>query len=551
MFVKGTIDAHPDVSDLHGEFIGTENGTSFEVWLGHLLERTVAYETGTYDVQRPVSFVNWPTTDKIEHPYEPFYHEDLVSIDPDKVIPTWKMVPGLFATYHVYPYYPDLMTQEPAYANYVNREGYRDNYAGYLNDLERTHSLPVLIGEYGVPSSRGTAHEGLYGMDHGHHTEQEQGEIVSHLFQDIVSEGLAGGIVFSWQDEWFKRTWNTMDLTEPLRRPLWKDVQTCEQHFGLLSFDPASAGVRTIDGLEGDWDPVSTIRFEDDNGPLNVLEDGSDPERTIRGLLLSHDEAYLNIGIGTGSERGIDWDSTNILILIDILDGQGSRSVPFGTGLSSECGFDIMVHIKGVEGSQVLVHSYYDLQYFKYGHKLGYMDELPYAITNDNGMFNEMTLTVNNGFRVPATGKVVPFKAFDTGTLRWGCSDPGSELYDSLTDIAASDDGSFIELRLPYLLLNFRDPSKRMVNGDPWTEGLGSGRTIEGIRLAVVTFRPGEDGNASGTDRPLKVTDSLPRPVDATLMRDTLPFYTWSTWEEPEYKERLKASYFKVRDAFS
>ena len=48
---------------------------------------------------------------------------------------------------------------------------------------------------------------------------------------------MAGGLVFSWHDEWFKRTWNTMDYDHPDRRPFWDNIQTNEQHFGLLCFD--------------------------------------------------------------------------------------------------------------------------------------------------------------------------------------------------------------------------------------------------------------------------------------------------------------------------
>jgi hypothetical protein len=550
-FVQGTIEAHPSVPDLKADFIETDSATAFEVWLASLMDHAAYYETKRYHEQRPLSFANWPTTDKLEHPYEPFYDEDLVSIDPDKVLPTWNMVPGLFATYHVYPYYPDLMTLEPSYAKYINKDGSYDNYAGYLHDLKRTHLLPVLIGEFGVPSSRGIAHEGLYGMDHGHNTEQEQGEIISDLFDDIVSEGLAGGIIFSWQDEWFKRTWNTMELTEPDRRAYWMDVQTCEQHFGLLSFDPASEGVRTMDGNDYDWMGPSTDQFLKGSEPIQYIGDGFDDQRTIRGLRISHDEAYINIGMDTLATRGLNWDKMNILILIDTLSDQGSTSVPFGTGLKSEVGFDFIIHICGEEGSQVLVDSYYDLHHYRYGHDIGHVEESPYAHVKDNGIFHPIEQTINKGFKVPSTGQIVPFKAFETGKLRWGCSDPGSERYDSLADISSSDNGSFIELRIPYLLLNFRDPSSRNVNADPWTDGYGNGKVIDGIRVAVVTYLPGGNGNASGIDGPLRITDSLPHPVDGTLKAKSIPFYTWDNWDVPTYSERLKVSYGTVRECFS
>jgi hypothetical protein len=59
------------------------------------------------------------------------------------------------------------------------------------------------------------------------------------MMNDIQSVGCMGGLIFSWQDEWFKRTWNTTDQEEAERRPYWFSVESPEKTFGLLSFDPA------------------------------------------------------------------------------------------------------------------------------------------------------------------------------------------------------------------------------------------------------------------------------------------------------------------------
>jgi hypothetical protein len=49
---------------------------------------------------------------------------------------------------------------------------------------------------------------------------------------------LGGAFVFAWIDEWFKRTWNTMEHQAAERRQLWHDPLTNEQWFGLISTDP-------------------------------------------------------------------------------------------------------------------------------------------------------------------------------------------------------------------------------------------------------------------------------------------------------------------------
>ncbi|MEA2120651.1 hypothetical protein, partial [Halovibrio sp. HP20-50] len=83
----------------------------------------------------------------------------------------------------------------------------------------------------------GRTHTGPMGMHQGMVSEKEQGEFIQRMFEDMLDTNYMGGLIFTWQDEWFKRTWNTMDFDNPNRRPYWSNAQTSEQQFGLLSFD--------------------------------------------------------------------------------------------------------------------------------------------------------------------------------------------------------------------------------------------------------------------------------------------------------------------------
>ena len=125
----------------------------------------------------------------------------------------------------------------------------------YLEDLISRHNMPVLVAEYGVPASRGVTHANPYtGFDQGNHNEQEQGEMLLSMTKDIHDTGYAGGLVFAWQDEWFKRTWNTAEYTDEERRAYWYDVMTNEQHFGLLDFVPGEEQETVLlDGSDEEW----------------------------------------------------------------------------------------------------------------------------------------------------------------------------------------------------------------------------------------------------------------------------------------------------------
>lgn len=68
--------------------------------------------------------------------------------------------------------------------------------------------------------------------------ENAQGDMLIHMLDCIRASKYAGGIVFTWQDEWFQRTWNNVMFDIADRRPFWSNIQTTEQCFGLMAFDP-------------------------------------------------------------------------------------------------------------------------------------------------------------------------------------------------------------------------------------------------------------------------------------------------------------------------
>jgi len=101
------------------------------------------YELENYNSMRPISFSNWPTTDILEHPSNFQDSEDRVGVDPNVIYIKGDLEPvGEFASYHVYPYYPDFLNFEEKYRNYIDHRGEHNNYAGYLNHLNSVHRLP-------------------------------------------------------------------------------------------------------------------------------------------------------------------------------------------------------------------------------------------------------------------------------------------------------------------------------------------------------------------------------------------------------------------------
>ena len=102
-----------------------------------------------------------------------------------------------------------------------------------------------------------------------------------------MAAGSAGSCAFTWQDEWFKRTWNTMHAVDLDNTPYWSDYQTNEQYFGLLTFDPGEEeSVCYVDGDASEWSEEDVV-LETDQGALSMKYDekflyfyvlGVDPE---------------------------------------------------------------------------------------------------------------------------------------------------------------------------------------------------------------------------------------------------------------------------------
>ncbi len=219
-------------------FVAQPGSTPTERWIALHMNALAGWEAARGS-SAPLAMANWPTTDPLAHPEEPRDSEDLVAVDAKHVLPTEAWPGGTFASFHAYPYYPDFQRFEPDIQD-EQWNGRGDPYAGYVAEL-RDHfagTMPLLVTEFGVPSSLGTAHFGPLGRDQGAHREQDAMAMDADMMRMLEAKGTGGAFVFVWEDEWFKRTWNTLEHQDPERRQLWHDPLTNEQWFGLVATDP-------------------------------------------------------------------------------------------------------------------------------------------------------------------------------------------------------------------------------------------------------------------------------------------------------------------------
>ena len=533
--VKTTNDANPGMGPFSGEYFrSTPEASPFESWCASVLDR-LAKEEMEYGWQHPVALSNWPTTDPLAHPDEASEQEDLVPVDPMHVEPTGEWKAGYFASYHIYPAFPDFMRYQQEYQNYRTPEGVRDPYAGYLNQLRAHHEgIPLVVAEYGTSSARGMAHRGGLGRNQGMHSEEAQGEINADLLKNIHREGYDGGILFSWQDEWFKFAWNTSGFELPVnRRPMWLNRLTNEQNYGVIATEPGESVEETIhlDGKTDDWDE----RIGGPDSPREVVDWISDyaagrTYETTRkkyddfDVSVSHDEAYLYL-LAVKREGAWDLSEEQLNVGFGTLPG-GSDTADKAPGLHFPGGIQFLLQIKGEEDSHLWINSAYDPHSWLYGKKYDYIPDPVIEEDPDAGVFLPWKLALNRPLTLPQTKRKIPFEDYEVGLMKPGISDPRSPRFDSLADWYAEED--VLEVRIPWTMLGYTDPSSLRVWDYPYeVDGIEAVKN-ENLRVYPAIRSEGET-----------------EPVDLKPLT-----YSWEGWDVPLYHERKKKSYEPISEAF-
>jgi hypothetical protein len=481
--VEATDRLHAEDRRFEGEAFTLEDGNPSSAWMAARLDRIVAHDRSTYGTERPVAFSNWLELDPIEHPTEPDASgKDRTSIDLSTLDAT-RAPAGHFISFHVYPYYPHFVNEDPGYRTYADELG-PNSYLGILDDLRNHYrGKPLIVAEYGVPSSWGLAKHADSGMHHGGHTEMEQGAHAARMLRNIFDTGLAGALYFHWMDGWFKRIWVLEDRTFPARRlPLWPDLTNPQQNYGLLAFDP---------------EPVALSEPAAGEGLVSSLRGGANAE----GVEL---EIALRRPLEAGERVTVGFDTYG--------DTLGASVLPQGVEVTRRVEL-ALTHVAGTEGALLEVIGPYDLLGIPRGalpaHSLGRSVEL--------GDVDWRVLTWNTAVdRCSDDGRLC-FPRWETPVGNLRARTVGVQ--EATSQDAVTVDGDRVHVRVPFTFLQFTDPSRRAVfDDDPGTPEWDA-TTTEGVAFAVAVDVDGEVLGRGVTER-----------------------IGWPLWDEaPATTERLKA----------
>lgn len=537
---------HAGLSDWRGRYLIVTGGTPADVWMARACEEIIAYETDTYRTQHPVAYTNWPTLDPLPHPTETTVDEEIVirrarreriqrrpleydndaaALDASLVSVTGAFPAGYFASYHAYPYYPDFMILDAGYGAASSSEG-RSNYFGYLTALKAHHpGMPVVISEYGVPTSLGIAHLQPQGWHHGGHAEAAMAAIDARLTREIAEAGMAGGGLFAWIDEWFKKNWIAIDFEIPLERNrLWLNRLDAEQQYGVIAMEPPAVS----------WDSVP---------PLYGGPEGA-------GLRVAADEAYLHLVYRSADGRLPD----RLLVGFDLVDPDaGETRWPGRVGPPVPVGIEIVLQVDS-DGARVRATPRANLVRVvpvrsrdpstpfatdslfgatlppgafagRYEQRFNH----PYrTASRDDGVFQPLRVVTNRP-RFARDGREFAGLGYDRGLL------PHGPLPDGMWEVDSAR--GRIEVRIPWMLLDVSDPSQRRIIQDAEVideDGEIGTVSVSAIRIVAAAERAGrwEAWPASGA------------------RRDVAPF-TWPTWEVPRWVARRRPLYQAMHETYA
>lgn len=501
-----TDDVREYKSSFEGEFLYTdEHASAFEAMLARVGDTLLEYEMRKYGEQRLLAFSNWPETDPLYHePWKFGNTTNLAKVDVEHIHGKKNLCTGMFASYHIYPYYPPFIDFEEKYVSYFDEKGQNNPYQGYLKAINEHHTIPVVISEFGLPSSRGIARiNKARGMNQGNLSEKEQGERLKILYEDIKTAGCAGAVVFAWQDEWFKRTWNTWAGVNLTRNAYWSDYQTNEQSFGLITFNPGEEeSIVYVDGDVKEWKEIPWLTKDDRCG-----------------LQASYDEkfVYFHVYVKDLKEEDI------VYLPIDITPNSGAYH-DRESGLEFDQPTDFLIRLDGKNNSAMLVQEYYDMLFATERREIWEEDAFIYPPQKDSQQFNMIQQLLRRK-TVRADGEVLKPWLFPTGELLHGDANPNHKDFNSIADFNIRK--NHIELRIPWAMFNFSDPSQMKIHDDYYKHYGVEELKIKKMDISMQILKNGE---------------KIVKPFESLKLRG------WKN--HPSWHMRIKDSYYAMQEVY-
>jgi len=183
---------------------------------------------------------------------------------------------------------------------------------------------------------------------------------------------------------------------------------------------------------------------------------------------------------------------------------------------------DFILEFQGYNEARIVVHERYNLFNYLYKYYSNIIEKQVRPPDPNSKIFSAIYLLNRKHFYFRETNTVEHPVYYETGRLVYGNSDQNSRDYNSLADF--NKEGDAIEIRIPWMLINVKNPLKKQAQGDFYSKGLDSYVYIKNIGISL--YYEGENERFT--------TEKL--------------IYKIPSYKHMEYDQVLKRSYYIVRD---
>lgn len=471
-------------------FETTSDATSVESFLAELMDELVGYESTMYRTQHLVTMMGSNIEETLEFLMQPkteaLRGERVFKniVDLNQIKPTNQLESGFFASYNLYP---------------ILSEQLKENVTVLLEQLQMTHDMPVVISEYGIPSAKVVYEEvsnPLQGIN-----ETQQAKALVNIYEVIKKSHLLGGFLSDWQDRWDRTVWTTVDEIILDRSPYWKNELTHLQSMGLYTFD---ASLSYPDNQLNDWKETKVF-LENEQVQLSIKAD----------------EAGLFFLIQWKEALPVD---ASYFINLDVTPNSGSMTYE-KEGLAFDRPVDFVIQIDSKNPSRVLVQRYYQTYEFLQNQTNLQIRPDNIEVTKDMDEFVPILIEVKQRTYDETKKQFIDAVVQEAGLLIEGDANPSSTTYNSLANYYKGED--YVEIKIPWGLLNFSDPSTNQIHDDYYEKFGISSYQISSIGVGL-TIKSEED----------------------ELLSLPSKNYRLSSWMSPTYHPRLKSAYYELQKAF-
>lgn len=435
--------------------------------IAQAMDNLYEYETKKYSMQHPVGIGNNQRTDCMPHTsdWAVGVNENLTAIQTASLSPGRYAKAGIFAAYRIETGVMQNLSFDPNFITFVDGNGVRNPLEGYMKAIVENHYyMSVMLGGSCVSAARGCSGiDEILGFDRGGIGEAAQAEALSFIYNSAIEAGMCGGCIGCWSDDQYATADNNDIFTE--HNGNWIDVQDSEAALGISAIEPDS--IFCPDGDRTEWKNVEPV----------IKKDGFIVKAGL-------DAAYLHLCVRIPQYNSV---TDVVYIPFDIAPFLGTKECD-NQQLDFSHPVEFLLTINGSRRARLVVQEYYSIVqnlYDEIGKKQFWFTEAP---ERDSAYFIPVYQFVREKLS-PADASDIEPVYNETGVLKYGNANPESDSYDSLACYCIK--GNYIELRIPWALLNFADPSDGSICNDFYVNGIGT-EHIESFFAGLMVYRNGE-----------------------------------------------------------